>query len=180
MSTVLCVPSSFHCCAGAFVNVFGKDAAQILQVGRHRNRHKRSPDSDHRRLERAERLLRDGGGNFGAKAALPHRLVRDNNPNCLMDYAEILFIKAEAAFHGWIDGSAKEYYEQALTASCQKWAVYGQYAAFPDKDGNTAPVIITSADIQEFQRTRRLRRYAATYRRAEMAVAVLGLRIRDV
>ena len=77
-------------------------------------------------------------------------LVRDNNPNCLMDYAEILFIKAEAAFHGWIDGSAKEYYEQALTASCQKWAAYGQYAAFPDKDGNTAPVIITSADIQEF------------------------------
>ena len=77
-------------------------------------------------------------------------LVRDNNPNCLIDYAEILFIKAEAAFHGWIDGSAKEYYEQALTASCQKWAAYGQYAAFPDKDGNTAPVIITSADIQEF------------------------------
>ena len=74
-------------------------------------------------------------------------LVRDDNPNMLMDYAELLFIKAEAAFNGWISGNAKDYYEAAVTASCQYWNEFGKYARFPDQSGATAPVNITAADI---------------------------------
>ena len=37
--------------------------------------------------------------------------MRDTNPNRLLDYDELLFIKAEAAMKGWIGGSAQEYYE---------------------------------------------------------------------
>ena len=74
-------------------------------------------------------------------------LVRDDNPNLLMDYAEFLFIKSEAAFYGWIGGNAKDYYEAAVTASCQRWNEFGKYARFPDENGNPGPVTITSADI---------------------------------
>lgn len=49
----------------------------------------------------------------------------------MLDYDELLFIKAEAAMKGWISGEAKEYYEAAITASCEKWNEYGQYAAYP-------------------------------------------------
>ena len=58
-------------------------------------------------------------------------LVRDTNPNHMLDFDELLFIKAEAAMKGWISGEAKEYYEAAITASCEKWNEYGQYAAYP-------------------------------------------------
>ena len=74
-------------------------------------------------------------------------LVRDDNPNMLMDYAELLFIKSEAAFNGWISGNAKDYYEAAVTASCQRWNELGKYARFPDQNGVTAPVNITAVDI---------------------------------
>lgn len=52
-------------------------------------------------------------------------LVRDDAPAFLMDYSEVLFILAEAASKGWIDGGeevARKHYENAVTASCQKWA----------------------------------------------------------
>ena len=58
-------------------------------------------------------------------------LVGDTRPNHMLDYDELLFIKAEAAMNGWISGSAKEYYEAAITASCQKWGEYGIYASYP-------------------------------------------------
>jgi len=74
-------------------------------------------------------------------------LVRDDNSNMLMDYAELLFIKSEAAYNGWISGNAKDYYDAAVTASCQRWNELGKYAKFPDQSGTTAPVNITAADI---------------------------------
>ncbi len=58
-------------------------------------------------------------------------LVGDTRPNHMLDYDELLFIKAEAAFNGWIGGSAKDYYEAAVKASCEKWSEYGEYAAYP-------------------------------------------------
>lgn len=73
-------------------------------------------------------------------------LVNETNPNYLMDYAELLFIKAEAALKGWIAGGAEQYYNAALTASCQKWSVYGANGAFPEKGA----VSISSADIDAF------------------------------
>lgn len=70
---------------------------------------------------------------------------RDNAPGFFMDYSEILFIKAEAALKGMISGGeakAKEYYEEAIRSSMEKWGEYGQYSA--------EPVEITPADIATY------------------------------
>lgn len=58
-------------------------------------------------------------------------LVNDTNPTRLLDYDELLFIKAEAALNGWISGSAEAYYNAAVTASCEKWNAYGPQASYP-------------------------------------------------
>lgn len=58
-------------------------------------------------------------------------LVGDTRPNHMLDYDELLFIKAESALKGWISGSAKEFYEAAVTASCEKWAALGEFASYP-------------------------------------------------
>ncbi|CAN5767707.1 SusD/RagB family nutrient-binding outer membrane lipoprotein [soil metagenome] len=42
-----------------------------------------------------------------------------NSASMLMDYAEVLFIQAEAAARGWISGNAADLYRQAITASLQ-------------------------------------------------------------
>ncbi len=58
-------------------------------------------------------------------------LVRDDAHAFLMDYSEVQFILAEAALNGYIAGGeekAREYYENAVTASCIKWAEYEQYS----------------------------------------------------
>lgn len=58
-------------------------------------------------------------------------LVRDDAPHFLMDYSEVMFVAAEAALKGFIDGGeaeAKKYYETAVKASCQKWAQYEQFS----------------------------------------------------
>jgi len=58
-------------------------------------------------------------------------LVRDDAPAFLFDYSEVLFILAEAAQKGWIDGGeakARTYYENAVKASCAKWAELEQFS----------------------------------------------------
>lgn len=68
--------------------------------------------------------------------------VRSDAPGTFMDYAEVQFILAEAALKGKIPGgelAAKTYYENAVTASVEKWAELGQYSE--------VPVTITSTDI---------------------------------
>jgi hypothetical protein len=72
-------------------------------------------------------------------------LVRNNGDYTFMDYAEIQFIFAEAALRGLISGGkakAKEYYDNAITASMQKWSPYGAYMS--------APVSISAADITTY------------------------------
>jgi hypothetical protein len=67
---------------------------------------------------------------------------RVDAPGWFMDYAEVQFILAEAALKGDIGGgetAAKEYYTNAVTASLNKWAEYGQYSE--------NPVTITNDDI---------------------------------
>ncbi|MDR1983653.1 MAG: SusD/RagB family nutrient-binding outer membrane lipoprotein [Prevotellaceae bacterium] len=71
--------------------------------------------------------------------------VRNDGDYIFMDYAEVQFIFAEAAFKGFISGgkdAAKNYYENAVTASIEKWAGYGKYM--------TVPHVIASADITAF------------------------------
>ncbi len=70
---------------------------------------------------------------------------RPEAPNTFMDYAEVQFILAEAAYKGLIGGGvskAKEYYEQAVTASIEKWSELGQYSM--------TPVTVSSDDISTF------------------------------
>ncbi|MEN8248381.1 MAG: SusD/RagB family nutrient-binding outer membrane lipoprotein [Bacteroidota bacterium] len=72
-------------------------------------------------------------------------MCRPEAPGWFMDYAEVQFILAEAAFKGLITGgetAAKEYYNSAVTASLQKWSEYGQYSQLP--------VSITQEDIDTF------------------------------
>lgn len=59
-------------------------------------------------------------------------LVNNTNPEQMINYDELLFIKAEAALNGWIAGSAKEYYEAAIEASMEKWGQYGQRSSYPN------------------------------------------------
>ncbi|MCM4162332.1 MULTISPECIES: SusD/RagB family nutrient-binding outer membrane lipoprotein [unclassified Arenibacter] len=69
-------------------------------------------------------------------------LARVDAPGSFMDYAEVQFILAEAALRGLISGgesASKEYYENGVTASVEKWAEYGQYSE--------TPVTVENADI---------------------------------
>lgn len=70
---------------------------------------------------------------------------RGNMPASYMDYAEVQFILAEAALKGSISGgesTAQEYYENAVTASVEKWAELGQFSE--------TPVSITQQNITDF------------------------------
>jgi hypothetical protein len=49
--------------------------------------------------------------------------AKKDAPSYLMTYAEYLFIEAEAAERGWISGSAKQFYEDAIRASLEQWGV---------------------------------------------------------
>ncbi len=44
-------------------------------------------------------------------------------PSYLMTFAEVSFIKAEAAERGWIAGSAATFYQDGIRASMQQWGV---------------------------------------------------------
>ncbi len=97
-------------------------------------------------------------------------LVNDVNPNILLCYDELLFIKAEAALNGWIGGSAREYYEAAITASCQRWGGYGANAAYPEMVNGavaTNPVYIEQKDIDAFLQSEEARWDGSARRLAE-------------
>ena len=69
-------------------------------------------------------------------------LARVDAPGTFMDYAEVQFILAEAALKGLISGGetvAKQYYENGVTASVEKWAELGQFSE--------TPVVVTAEDI---------------------------------
>lgn len=44
-------------------------------------------------------------------------------PSYLMTFAEVSFLKAEAAERGWITGSAKTFYEDGIRASMNQWGI---------------------------------------------------------
>lgn len=70
---------------------------------------------------------------------------RGEMPASYMDYAEVQFILAEAALKGAISGgelAAKQYYENAVTASIQKWAELGQFSE--------TPVTVSEENITDF------------------------------
>jgi len=85
-----------------------------------------------------ERSIVDRGTSW-----LNHRVFcRRDAPATYMDYAEVQFIFAEAALKGLIPGgatAAKNYFENAVRASMEKWSALG---AFSDP-----PVSITTSDV---------------------------------
>jgi len=46
--------------------------------------------------------------------------TRDNTPHYMLTYAEACFLKAEAAYKGYISGSAENFYNQGVRASMQQ------------------------------------------------------------
>lgn len=68
-----------------------------------------SPDANALGLENTSRI-----GTF---------ISAKNSASRLMDYAEVLFIQAEAAARGWIAGDAAALYRQAITASMQSFGI---------------------------------------------------------
>jgi hypothetical protein len=65
------------------------------------------------------------GNNFSfADYSRPTLTIRsENSPSIIMTYAEVLFIKAEAAEYGWYAGSAAQYYADAIRASMEYWDI---------------------------------------------------------
>ena len=48
---------------------------------------------------------------------LAMNFLRSDNPGVLMTYAEVCFLRAEAAINGWTGDNAKQYYEDGIRAS---------------------------------------------------------------
>ncbi len=48
--------------------------------------------------------------------------LRPGGPAFFMEYAETLLLQAEAAYRGWIQGSAQDFYERGITASMEVYA----------------------------------------------------------
>lgn len=59
--------------------------------------------------------------NLGSTVTYAKSLSANTSPSTLMNYAELLFIKAEAAWRGMIDADAQTYYEAAVTASVRQY-----------------------------------------------------------
>ena len=79
-----------------------------------------------------------------------------NEPSSVLSYSELEFILAEAAARGWISGSAKTHYDNAIKASFTFYQTYvknpGQYfAGFDVNQYLTTPLVVynNSAPLQE-------------------------------
>ena len=69
---------------------------------------------------------------------LANNFLRSDNPGVLMTYAEVCFLRAEAAVLGWTSDNAKNYYEEGIRAAMDLLSDYygcdavtdGEYAAY--------------------------------------------------
>ena len=84
---------------------------------------------------------------YDTGSAVPNFSILTNSgvPAFLMDYSEILFILAEGVEKGKLTVSgktAKSLYEDAVKASIDKWAEYGQLAS--------KPIYVRNSDVTQF------------------------------
>jgi len=88
--------------------------------------------------------------------SFPGATVRSaTSSDLMMTYAEVLFIRAEAAARGWISEDAESLYEQAITASMEFWnqqSLQTDHSAIYGVSGveNSFDVSIEEAEIQAF------------------------------
>jgi hypothetical protein len=60
----------------------------------------------------------------GPVTSRPNRKIRlATSPSYIMTYAELLFIRAEAAERGWVAGDAAALFKAGITASMEQWGV---------------------------------------------------------
>ncbi|WP_020526258.1 SusD/RagB family nutrient-binding outer membrane lipoprotein [Flexithrix dorotheae] len=66
----------------------------------------------------------EAGSVTNAEISFPGAAVKQaTSPGYVLTYAEVLFIQAEAAQRGWIEGDPEALYEAAITASMEQWGV---------------------------------------------------------
>ena len=65
---------------------------------------------------------------------LANNFLRSDNPGVLMTYAEVCFLRAEAAVLGWTSDNAKNYYEEGIRAAMDLLADYYGCNAITDAE----------------------------------------------
>lgn len=75
-------------------------------------------------------------GNNDFVFAQPRRdvMVAYNAPAIYMSYAEVEFLRAEAIVLGWVDGDAKQAYENGIYAACKHLTLYPNATEISDND----------------------------------------------
>ena len=87
---------------------------------------------------------------------LAANFLRSDNPGVLMTYAEVCFLRAEAAVLGWTADNAKSYYEAGVRAAMDFLAQQYDCAAITDADyatymGQSGIAFAADADTQKKQ-----------------------------
>lgn len=68
----------------------------------------------------------DGHGYAGAETSKPGEyFLSEDACHSLMTFAEVLFLRAEAAARGWTGGDAEQLYRNAIRASLEQWGIEG-------------------------------------------------------
>jgi hypothetical protein len=68
------------------------------------------------------------------KPKLAENFLRSENPGMLMTYAEVCFLRAEAAVKGWNGDNAKDYYETGIRAAMDLYSDYYDCARITDAE----------------------------------------------
>jgi len=68
------------------------------------------------------------------KPKLANNFLKSDNPGVLMTYAEVCFLRAEAAVLGWISDDAKSYYETGIRASMDFLSNYYDCSGITDAE----------------------------------------------
>ena len=71
------------------------------------------------------------------KPKLAENFLRSENPGMLMTYAEVCFLRAEAAVKGWNGDNAKDYYEAGIRAAMDLYSDYYGCARITDGEYGT-------------------------------------------
>ena len=68
------------------------------------------------------------------KPKLAENFLRSENPGMLMTYAEVCFLRAEAAVKGWNGDNAKDYYQKGIRAAMDIYSDYYDCARITDTE----------------------------------------------
>lgn len=64
--------------------------------------------------------------NWGDISKIGTWFLRDETPGVFMSYAEVCFLKAEAALDGFFQGNAQNLYKEGITANMEFYSLYGE------------------------------------------------------